>query len=99
MKISALLTSAGINIGLCAVFLMLYSVLRKQPGNLHVYFGGRIAKEREEGGEAHERSDFSLDRFLPSPSWIVNAWKRSDEDILSYAGIDAVVFIRIIVFW
>ncbi|KMZ64608.1 hypothetical protein ZOSMA_35G00650 [Zostera marina] len=98
MKISALLTSAGINIGLCVVFLMLYSVLRKQPGNLHVYFGGRIAKEQEEGGEARERSDFSLDRFLPSPSWIVKAWKQSDDDILYFAGIDAVVFIRIIVF-
>ncbi|KAG1348132.1 CSC1-like protein RXW8 [Cocos nucifera] len=93
MKISALLTSAGINIGLCALFLSLYSVLRKQPGNVSVYFGRRLAQEH-----SRYRDSFILERFVPSPSWIVKACQYKEEEILSIAGLDAVVFLRLVVF-
>ncbi|XP_020530033.1 CSC1-like protein RXW8 isoform X6 [Amborella trichopoda] len=93
MNISALLTSAGINIGLCALLLSLYSVLRKQPGNINVYFGRRLAQEH-----IKHQDSFSLERLVPSPSWIVKAWESSEEEILSIAGLDAVVFLRILVF-
>ncbi|XP_057973973.1 CSC1-like protein RXW8 isoform X4 [Malania oleifera] len=93
MNISALLTSAGINIGVCVLLLSLYSVLRKQPGNVSVYFGRRLAQVRT------KRSDpFCFDRLVPSPSWIVKAWETSEEEILAVGGMDAVVFLRILVF-
>ncbi|XP_006664233.1 CSC1-like protein RXW8 [Oryza brachyantha] len=93
MKISGLLTSAGINIGLCVLFLSLYSVLRKQPANVRVYFGRRIAQEHNRLREA-----FILERFVPSTGWIVKALQCTEEEILAAAGLDAVVFNRILVF-
>jgi calcium permeable stress-gated cation channel len=50
MEFTALLTSAGINIGVCILFLSLYSILRKQPHNYGVYFGRRRAEEVSEAG-------------------------------------------------
>ncbi|KAJ6847081.1 CSC1-like protein RXW8 isoform X1 [Iris pallida] len=93
MNVSALLTSAGINIGICALLLFLCSLLRKQPGNVSVYFGRRLAQE-------HSRMLDSgpLDRLVPSASWLVKAWETSEEDLLGVAGLDAVVFIRMLVF-
>ncbi|XP_020256355.1 CSC1-like protein RXW8 isoform X2 [Asparagus officinalis] len=93
MNIFALLTSAGINIGICALLLSLYSVLRKQPGNVSVYFGRRLAEQQNRSLDS-----FSLERFVPSPGWIVKAWKTSDEEILASAGLDAVAFVRMLVF-
>ena len=93
MKISALLTSAGINIALCVLFLSLYSVLRKQPANIRVYFGRRIADERSRLQEA-----FILERFVPSAGWIVKALQCTEEDLLAAAGLDAVAFNRMLVF-
>ncbi|XP_042490346.1 CSC1-like protein RXW8 isoform X2 [Macadamia integrifolia] len=93
MNISALLTSAGINIGVCVLLFSLYSVLRKQPGNVSLYFGRKLAQEK-----IKQRGSFHFERFVPSPSWIVKAWKTSEEEILASAGLDAVVFLRILVF-
>ncbi|KAG0446755.1 hypothetical protein HPP92_028669 [Vanilla planifolia] len=87
MKFAALLTSAGINIGICVLLLSLYSILRKQPGNASVYFGRRLAEER-----SRRMGSFVLERFVPSPSWIVKAWSYSEEEILSIAGLDAVEY-------
>ncbi|GJN35613.1 hypothetical protein PR202_gb24407 [Eleusine coracana subsp. coracana] len=93
MKLSSLLTSAGINIGLCVLFLSLYSVLRKQPANVRVYFGRRIAEEHD-----RLRGAFILDRFVPSTGWIVKALRYTEDEILAAAGLDAVVFNRILIF-
>uniref|UniRef100_A0A0E0MPZ3 CSC1/OSCA1-like 7TM region domain-containing protein n=1 Tax=Oryza punctata TaxID=4537 RepID=A0A0E0MPZ3_ORYPU len=93
MKISGLLTSAGINIALSVLFISLYSVLRKQPANVRVYFGRRIAEEHNRLREA-----FILERFVPSTGWIVKALQCTEEEILAAAGLDAVVFNRILVF-
>uniref|UniRef100_A0ACD5W9L0 Uncharacterized protein n=1 Tax=Avena sativa TaxID=4498 RepID=A0ACD5W9L0_AVESA len=89
MKVGALLTSAGINIGLCVLFLSLYSILRKQPQNVKVYFGRSISR-------AHRRP--LLERFVPSPSWIVRSLQCTEDELLNTAGLDAVVFNRVLVF-
>lgn len=93
MELSAFLTSVGINSAIAVLLFLLYSVLRKQPGNLNVYFGPRLAL-------ASERKNYppSLLRYLPSPSWVVKAWETTEDDILALGGMDALVFVRIIVF-
>lgn len=93
MKVGGLLTSAGINIGLCVLFLSLYSILRKQPQNVKVYFGRRIAEENN-----RLRDAFILERFVPSPRWIMRSLRCTEDEILATAGLDAVVFNRILVF-
>lgn len=93
MEISALLTSAGINIGVCSVLFSLYSILRKQPSNRNVYFGRRLAQLRTKRNDPHW-----LERFVPSPSWILKAWETSEDVILAIGGLDAVVFMRMLVF-
>ncbi|KAK4277372.1 hypothetical protein QN277_015382 [Acacia crassicarpa] len=92
MKLVALFTAAGINIAVCAVLLSLYSILRKQPGNVNVYFGRRLASKRS------RRTNLCLERFVPSPSWILKAWHTTEDELLSVGGLDAVVFVRIVVF-
>lgn len=93
MELSAFLTSVGINSAIAVLLFLLYSILRKQPGNLNVYFGPRLAL-------ASERKNYppSLLRYLPSPSWVVKAWETTEDDILALGGMDALVFVRIIVF-
>ncbi|KAI4316572.1 hypothetical protein L6164_024543 [Bauhinia variegata] len=92
MNLAALLTSAGINIAVCIVLFSLYSILRKQPGNANVYFGRRLASQNT------VRIDACLERFVPSPSWIMKAWESTEDEILAIGGLDAVVFVRILVF-
>ncbi|KAJ0085615.1 hypothetical protein Patl1_08768 [Pistacia atlantica] len=93
MNISALLTSAGINIAISVSLLSLYSILRKQPSNVSVYFGKKLASMCDKLNDP-----FSLERFVPSPSWILKAWETTEAELLELGGLDAVVFIRIVVF-
>ncbi|KAJ7966479.1 CSC1-like protein RXW8 [Quillaja saponaria] len=93
MEIAALLTSAGINIGICVVLFSLYSLLRKQPGNVNVYFRRQLSS-----GHAKRIDPFCLERFVPSPGWIVKAWETTEDELLAVGGLDAVVFLRMIVF-
>ncbi|PKU83662.1 hypothetical protein MA16_Dca010055 [Dendrobium catenatum] len=58
-----------------------------------VYFGRRLTEEK-----CRRLNSFILERLVPSPRWIVTAWWYKEEEILDVAGLDAVVFIRIIVF-
>lgn len=93
MIVYALLTSVGINFALCVIFFTLYSILRKQPGNYDVYAPRTVAD-----GEYPERSHFKLERLLPNPGWVGRVWQESENDLLESSGLDAVVFMRIIVF-
>lgn len=93
MLVSALVTSVGINSGLCILFFTLYSILRKQPSNYEVYIPRLLAE-----GSSKRRSGFNLERLIPSPGWVSRAWKLSEEDLLLSTGLDAVVFMRIITF-
>ncbi|CAM8912807.1 unnamed protein product [Rhodiola kirilowii] len=93
MLVSALFTSVGINSSLCLIFFMLYSVLRKQPSNYDVYIPRLLSN-----GKHKHVSDFGLTRCLPSPSWVNKAWELSEDELLSLSGLDAVVFIRMLIF-
>ncbi|XP_060173354.1 CSC1-like protein RXW8 [Lycium barbarum] len=93
MKLSALLTSAGVNIAVCVVLFILYSLLRKQPTFVNVYFSQRFAQVRK-----RQLGGFNFERFVPSPSWILKAWEASDEEIVAAGGLDAFVLVRMIVF-
>ncbi|KAL8247973.1 hypothetical protein R6Q59_009189 [Mikania micrantha] len=93
MILPALLTSAGFNIVICVGFFSLYSILRKQPFNLKVYFGQRLAQL-----QPGQKNHYFFDRLVPSAGWLVKAWEASDDDIYACGGIDGVVFIRLIVF-
>ncbi|OWM89512.1 hypothetical protein CDL15_Pgr024260 [Punica granatum] len=93
MLVSALLTSVGINTGLCCLFFTLYSVLRKQPINYEVYVPRLLAE-----GKSRRRSRFNLERLIPSPGWVKKAWQLTEDELLSMSGLDAVVFMRIIIF-
>lgn len=93
MILSALLTSVGINLGLCFLFFTLYSILRKQPGNADVYAPRLIAEEKLE-----PRNNFNLERLLPSTSWVSSSWHPSEDELLMRAGLDGVVFMRLIIF-
>lgn len=92
MNLAALLTSAGINIAVCVILFSLYSILRKQPCNVNVYFGRTVSITKR-------RSDpFCLERFVPSASWLLKAWRTREEDLLAVGGLDSVVFIRMVIF-
>nr|XP_043615619.1 CSC1-like protein HYP1 [Erigeron canadensis]XP_043615620.1 CSC1-like protein HYP1 [Erigeron canadensis] len=93
MILSALLTSVGINLGLCFLFFILYSILSKQPGNADVYAPRLVAE-----GKLEQRNNFNLERLLPSTSWVSRSWNPSEEELLLRAGLDGVVFMRIIIF-
>lgn len=93
MIVSALLTSVGINFGLCVLFLTLYSILRKQPGKYHIYVPRKLAD-----GKAERRSCFDIARLIPTPGWVKRAWQLSEQDLLESSGLDAVVFMHIISF-
>ncbi|KAG2295302.1 hypothetical protein Bca52824_041971 [Brassica carinata] len=93
MILSALLTSVGINLGLCFLFFTLYSILRKQPGNVTVY-GPRLIHD----GKSQQSNAFNLERLLPTAGWVRRALEPTNEDILSNLGLDALVFIRVLVF-
>ncbi|KAJ0535581.1 putative calcium-dependent channel, 7TM region phosphate [Helianthus annuus] len=93
MILSALLTSVGINLGLCFLFFTLYSVLRKQPGNADVYAPRLVAE-----GKLEPRINFNLERLLPSAGWVSSSWHPTEEELLSRAGLDGVVFMRVIIF-
>ncbi|KAJ0094570.1 hypothetical protein Patl1_16780 [Pistacia atlantica] len=93
MLVSALLTSLGINSGLCILFFTLYSILRKQPIHYEVYIPRLLAE-----GSSKRRSNFNLERLIPSTGWVKRAWKLTEDDLLASSGLDAVVFMRIITF-
>lgn len=93
MIVLALLTSVGINSALCVLFFVLYSLLRRQPGNFEVYLPRLLA---EKGID--RRRYLGLRRLVPNPGWLKIAWELSEEELLSTSGLDAVVFMRIIIF-
>ncbi|XP_078430264.1 hyperosmolality-gated Ca2+ permeable channel 2.3 [Wolffia australiana] len=93
MILAALFTSVGINLGLCVLFFVLYSILRNQPENAEVY-APRVVAE----GKERRTTAFDLERLLPSTGWAKAAWNLSEDDLLSIAGLDAVIFMRIFVF-
>ncbi|KAJ6910073.1 CSC1-like protein [Populus alba x Populus x berolinensis] len=93
MLVSAILTSVGINSALCVLFVVLYSILKKQPSYYEVYIPRLLVE-----GNSKRRSRFNLERLIPSTGWLPKAWKLSEEEMLSSSGLDAVVYMRTITF-
>ncbi|XP_078177974.1 hyperosmolality-gated Ca2+ permeable channel 2.3-like isoform X2 [Carex rostrata] len=99
MIVSALLTAVGLNLLFTVLLFALYSILRKQPGNLSIYAPRLLAAARQaDDGETQTRAHFSIDNILPSVGWVRAAWRLSEEDLLASSGLDGVVFMRIFVF-
>ncbi|XP_072072123.1 CSC1-like protein HYP1 [Arachis hypogaea] len=92
MILSALLTSVGINFSLCFIFFTLYSILREQPGNIPVYASRLVSEDK-----LPEGAQFNLGR-RPTAGWMRRAWEPSEDELISNAGLDAFVFMRIFVF-
>ncbi|GAA0152779.1 hypothetical protein LIER_11174 [Lithospermum erythrorhizon] len=93
MNVYALMTSAGINIAICVVLFSLYSFLRKHPSFVNVYFGQKLAHKR-----GKHQDPYCLDSCLPCSTWIMKAWQASEDQLLEAGGLDAVVFLRAVVF-
>ncbi|KAL6135584.1 hypothetical protein ACLB2K_067811 [Fragaria x ananassa] len=98
MILSALLTSVGINLGLCLLFFTLYSILKKQPSNAKVYAPRSVAAKEKESPSETEANGFNFERLLPTAGWVTRAWQPSEDQFLSVTSLDAVVFMRIFVF-
>ncbi|XP_008230808.1 PREDICTED: CSC1-like protein HYP1 isoform X1 [Prunus mume] len=94
MIVWALLTSVGINLGLCLLFFTLYSILKKQPSYLDVYAPRLVAAKEE----SERRNGFNFERLLPTAGWVKRAWQPSEDEFMSATSFDAVVFIRIFIF-
>lgn len=90
---SALFTSLSINSCLCIIFFTLYSVLRKQPSHYAVYIP-RLVSEGKHKFVRH----FRLTKYIPSPSWVKKAWELSEDELMLLSGLDAVVFMRMLIF-
>ncbi|XP_002530016.2 CSC1-like protein HYP1 isoform X1 [Ricinus communis] len=96
MILSALLTSVGINLGLCFLFFTLYSILKKQPSNRYVY-APRLVRSQKSNQQL-QGNEFDLERLLPSAGWVTRAWQLTDDHLISISGLDALVFARIFYF-
>ncbi|KAK9054011.1 hypothetical protein SSX86_025086 [Deinandra increscens subsp. villosa] len=93
MILSALLTSVGINLGLCFLYFTLFYILRKRPGNADVYEPRLVAE-----GKFEQRDNINLERLRLSTSWVNRFWHPSEEELLMRSGLDGVVYMRIIIF-
>ncbi|KAH6776364.1 GDSL-like lipase/acylhydrolase superfamily protein [Perilla frutescens var. hirtella] len=89
MNVAGLLTSAGVNTIVCLGLFSLYSVLRKQPSLVTVYFGQKLSR-----AQSKRHDPFWLGRLVPSASWVVKAWDATEDEIYAAGGVDAVVFMR-----
>ncbi|KAK6233471.1 hypothetical protein QUC31_005877 [Theobroma cacao] len=96
MNPRGLLASAGINIGLALVVLILFSILKKQPSNAPIYYPRPLSKRHPI--TILPPDPFSPSRFLPSFSWIPRAFRVTEDEILETSGLDALVVIRLFKF-
>lgn len=108
MNPESLIASAAINIGLAVVILSLFSILKKQPSYAPIYYPLRLSQSQSHSQSQRHRhrhrhvpnSDqpLTLRRFLPSLSWILRAYRVSEDEILENSGLDALIIIRLFKF-
>ncbi|CAD6228178.1 unnamed protein product [Miscanthus lutarioriparius] len=96
MDAEGLLASAAINLGLALVALSLFSLLKKQPGNVPVYRPRRMATG--DLGAGGGLLPLGHGRLTPSFRWIGAAFRLSEEDVLRRHGLDALVVVRLFKF-
>ncbi|CAM8967874.1 unnamed protein product [Rhodiola kirilowii] len=94
MNAHSLIASAGINFGVAFLVLWLFSILKKQPTNAYIYHARPLSENRRVDVD----EGYSFRRLLPSISWILAAFRVSDDEILDASGLDALVIIRLFKF-
>ena len=100
MNAQSLFASAAINIGLALITIFLFSILKKQPSNAPIYYSRRLSHRHPIPSHHHHNNwcCSTLLRFLPSVSWIPQAFRVSEDEILHTSGLDALVVIRLFKF-
>ncbi|KAG8375158.1 hypothetical protein BUALT_Bualt10G0071300 [Buddleja alternifolia] len=92
--------SALINILGAFAFLVAFAVLRIQPINDRVYFpkwyiAGKRTSPRSWGGVVGKFVNLDIKTYFTFLNWMPQALKMSESEIISHAGLDSAVFLRI----
>lgn len=92
--------SAFINIVFAFLFLLGFAFLRLQPINDRVYFpkwyltGGRTSP-RNRGNFVGKFVNLNFKTYLTFLNWMPQALRMSEDEIITHAGLDSAVFLRI----
>lgn len=94
--------SAAINILSAFAFLLAFAVLRLQPANDRVYFPkwyfkGLRSSPRHYGTFVTKFVNLDLKTYLRFLSWMSEALRMPELELIEHAGLDAVVYLRIYV--
>ncbi|KAL0327742.1 UNVERIFIED_CONTAM: CSC1-like protein [Sesamum angustifolium] len=93
--------SAFINILSAFAFLLAFALLRIQPINDRVYFtkwyiaGKRSSPRNNWGGVVGKFVNLNFKTYLTFLNWMPQALKMSESEIITHAGLDSAVFLRI----
>lgn len=93
--------SALINILTAFVFLLAFAMLRIQPVNDRVYFpkwyisGGRNSPRSSTRNFVGKYVNLNICTYFTFLNWMPQALKMSETEIISHAGFDSAVFLRI----
>lgn len=92
--------SAVINILTAFAFLLAFALLRIQPINDRVYFPkwyitGKRTNPRSGGGVVGKFVNLNFKTYLTFLNWMPQSLKMSEDEIISHAGLDSAVFLRI----
>lgn len=92
--------SAAINIIGAFAFLLAFALLRIQPINDRVYFpkwyiNGKRTAPRNTGNFVGNFVNLNFKTYLTFLSWMPQALQMSESEIISHAGLDSAVFLRI----
>ncbi|KAL0408003.1 UNVERIFIED_CONTAM: CSC1-like protein [Sesamum radiatum] len=93
--------SGFINILSAFAFLLAFALLRIQPINDRVYFtkwyidGKRSSPRNNWGGVVGKFVNLNFKTYLTFLNWMPQALKMSESEIITHAGLDSAVFLRI----
>ena len=93
--------SAAINILSAFAFLLAFALLRIQPINDRIYFpkwylsGGRSSPKRSGENFVGKFVNLNFRTYLTFLNWMPQALRMSESEIISHAGLDSAVFLRI----
>ncbi|KAK4486325.1 hypothetical protein RD792_008996 [Penstemon davidsonii] len=92
--------SAFINILSAFAFLLAFALLRIQPINDRVYFpkwyiSGKRSSPRYSGNVVGKFVNLNFKTYVTFLNWMPQALKMSESEIISHAGLDSAVFLRI----
>ncbi|PKI63007.1 hypothetical protein CRG98_016646 [Punica granatum] len=94
MHPQSLLASATINIGMAFLVLSLFSIFKKQPSTAPVYYARRLSQRSRVPFDP----PLTFRRFTPSVSWILRAFRVTEDEVIESSGLDALIIIRLFKF-